>query len=133
MYLIEVGNYCCHTERSECISYMYKSYYVYIVSNTIGTVYYTGVTNNLERRILEHKSGSYAGFTKKYNCNKLLYFEVFSDIDQAIEREKKVKKLSRVNKDKLIDKMNLDRRDLFNEIRSGFALGMTGETAKPSV
>jgi len=97
---------------------MYNSYYVYIVSNSIGTVYYTGVTSNLERRIQEHKSGTYAGFTKKYNCNKLLYYEVFSDIVQAIEREKKVKKLSRVNKNRLIDKINSDRIDLFNEIRS---------------
>ena len=97
---------------------MYNSYYVYIVSNIIGSVYYTGVTNNLERRIQEHKSGLLPGFTKKYNCNKLLYYEVFSDIEQAIEREKKVKKLSRVNKDILINKINPERIDLFNKIHS---------------
>ena len=97
---------------------MYNSYYVYIVSNNIGSVYYTGVTNDLERRIQEHKSGAFPGFTKKYNCKKLLFFEVFSDIEQAIEREKKVKKLSRLNKDKLIDKINPERKDLFDEIHS---------------
>jgi len=91
---------------------MYNSYYVYIVSNNYGSVYYTGVTNDLKRRIEEHKSGSIPGFTKKYNCHKLIYYEVFSDIEQAIEREKKVKKLSRVNKDKLIDKLNPDRIDI---------------------
>jgi len=91
---------------------MYNNYYVYIVSNNFGTVYYTGVTNDLERRISEHKEGRIPGFTKKYNCKKLLYFETFSDIEQAIEREKKVKKLSRVNKDKLIDRINPERKDL---------------------
>ena len=92
---------------------MYKTYYVYIISNDFGSVYYTGVTNDLERRILEHKEGKIPGFTKRYNCKKLLYFEEFSDINQAIEREKKIKKLSRINKDLLIDKINKNRNDLF--------------------
>ena len=91
---------------------MYNKYYVYIMSNQFGSVYYTGVTNDIERRSKEHKEGSIPGFTKKYNCNKLIYFEEFSDIEQAIEREKKVKKLSRINKDKLIDKLNPNRKDL---------------------
>ena len=95
---------------------MYNSYYVYIISNTYGSVYYTGVTNSIERRIQEHREGKIPGFTQKYNCHKLLYFEVFSDINQAIEREKKIKKLSRVNNNKLIDTKNPDRRDLFDEI-----------------
>ena len=92
---------------------MYNHYYVYIISNNFGTVYYTGVTNDLERRIQEHKEGRIPGFTKKYNCKKLLYFEDYSDINQAIEREKKVKKLSRQNKDKLIDQLNPERKDLY--------------------
>ena len=91
---------------------MYKKYYVYIVANSIGSVYYTGVTNNIKRRIKEHKERLFPGFTKKYNCHKLLYFEEYSDIEQAIEREKKVKKLSRLNKDKLINRMNPERVDL---------------------
>ena len=97
---------------------MYKSYYIYILSNKYGTVYYTGVTNDLERRVQEHKSGLIPGFTKKYNCSKLLYYEVYSDINQAIEREKKVKKLSRENKNRLLDTMNPMRNDLYEEIRS---------------
>ena len=92
---------------------MYKTYYVYIISNDFGSVYYTGVTNDLGRRIQEHKEGKIPGFTKKYNCGKLLYFEEYSDINQAIEREKKIKKLSRINKDSLIDKLNKKRNDLF--------------------
>ena len=97
---------------------MYNTYYVYIISNNFGTVYYTGVTNDIERRVSEHKEGIIPGFTKKYNCHKLLYFEEYSDINQAIEREKRVKKLSRVNKDRLIDRMNAERRDLYDEIHS---------------
>lgn len=97
---------------------MYKSYYVYILSNKYETVYYTGVTNDLLRRVQEHREMLIPGFTQKYKCHKLLYYEMYSDIDQAIEREKKVKKLSRVNKDKLIDKMNKERKDLYEEIHS---------------
>ena len=92
---------------------MYNKYYVYIISNNFGSVYYTGVTNDLERRIQEHKEGIIPGFTKRYNCKKLIYFEEYSDINQAIEREKKLKKLSRKNKDLLIDHLNPQRNDLF--------------------
>ena len=84
-------------------------------------MYYTGVTNSIDRRIQEHqdhREGKIPGFTQKYNCHKLLYFEEFSDINQAIEREKIIKKLSRVNKNRLIDSMNPDRRDLYYEIHS---------------
>ena len=97
---------------------MYNTYYVYIISNTYGSVYYTGVTNSIDRRIQEHREGKIPGFTQKYNCHKLLYFEEFSDINQAIEREKIIKKLLRVNKNRLIDSMNPDRRDLYYEIHS---------------
>ena len=92
---------------------MYNTYYVYIISNNFGSVYYTGVTNDLERRVREHKEGKITGFTKKYNCKKLLYYEEYSDINQAIEREKRIKKLSRLNKDILIDKKNKNRDDLY--------------------
>ena len=92
---------------------MYNTYYVYIISNNFGSVYYTGVTNDLERRVREHKEGKIPGFTKKYNCKKLLYYEEYSDINQAIEREKRIKKLSRLNKDILIDKKNKNRDDLY--------------------
>ena len=80
-----------------------------------GRALYTGVTNNLARRVREHKEGSGSAFTAKYKCHKLVYFEEFGLIDQAIEREKKIKKLSRANKEKLIDKLNPERIDLFDQ------------------
>ena len=80
-----------------------------------GRALYTGVTNDLDRRIREHKEGKGSVFTAKYKCHKLVYYEDFGLIDQAIEREKKIKKLSRANKEKLIDKMNPNRIDLFEQ------------------
>ena len=70
---------------------MYKTYYVYILSNKTDTVLYIGVTNNIERRIQEHKSRSIPGFTQTYNCDKLVYLESYSDINQALDREKQLK------------------------------------------
>ena len=82
------------------------------MSNQFNTTLYIGVTDNLERRVLEHKSGSIPGFTKKYNCVKLVYYESFSDINQAIDREKQLKGWTRRRKDELIDRINKDRKDL---------------------
>ena len=93
-------------------------------SNDYNTVLYIGVTNDLERRVQEHKSGLIPGFTKQYNCGKLVYYEVFSDINQAIDREKQLKKWSRAKKDWLIDMVNKDRLDLsVNEISPRASLG----------
>ena len=92
-----------------------KTYWVYMMQSENGRALYTGVTNDLDRRVREHKEGSGSVFTAKYKCHKLVYFEEFGLIDQAIVREKKVKKLSRANKEKLIDKMNPDRMDLFEQ------------------
>lgn len=86
--------------------------FVYILANRYNTVLYTGVTNNLERRVREHKNHRNNGFTSKYNINKLVYFECHEDIEQAIVREKYVKKLSRANKVALIEKDNPEWRDL---------------------
>ena len=94
---------------------MYKTYYVYIMSNTNDTTLYIGVTNDIERRVKEHRSGQIPGFTQKYNCYKLVYYETNSDIDQAIEREKKLKKWRREKKDRLINTMNPDLKDLYEE------------------
>ncbi|MBQ9463139.1 MAG: GIY-YIG nuclease family protein [Bacteroidales bacterium] len=94
---------------------MYKQYWTYIVSNKYDTTLYIGVTDNIERRLAEHRSGQIPGFTQKYNCNKLVYYETYSDINQAIEREKQLKKWSRMKKDNLIDSINKDRKDLFGE------------------
>ena len=78
-----------------------------------GRALYTGVTDNLDRRVREHKDGVGSVFTKKYKCHKLVYYEDFGLIDQAIAREKELKRLSRVEKERLIDTMNPERRDLF--------------------
>jgi len=88
------------------------NYYVYILSNKNNNVLYTGVTNNLERRMLEHKSKVNASFTAKFNCNKLLYYEEFQWIEEAIAREKQIKGGSRLKKIKLINTHNPNWEDL---------------------
>ena len=95
---------------------MYKTYYIYIMSNTKNTVLYIGMTNDLKRRVEEHKSNSIPGFTQRYCCHKLVYFETYSDVDQAIYREKQIKGWLRTKKDELIDSTNKERKDLYNEI-----------------
>ena len=91
---------------------MYNTYFTYIMSSNNNSTLYIGVTNDLERRVAEHKSGSGSVFTKKYHCHKLVYFESFSDIEQAIAREKQLKGWRRERKDALIDSVNKERRDL---------------------
>ena len=70
---------------------MIEDYFIYIMTNKNNTVLYTGVTNNLKRRVNEHKNKLINGFTKKYNIEKLVYYEIFNDIRLAIEREKQIK------------------------------------------
>ena len=86
-------------------------YFVYIMTNKSGTLY-TGVTNNLERRIYEHKHHLVKGFTNKYNIDKLVYFEETNDINAAISREKQIKGWLRKKKIALIESMNPDWKDL---------------------
>ena len=93
-----------------------KQYYVYIASNPQNNVFYTGVTNNLMRRIWEHKQKLVPGFTKKYNINKLVFYEVFEDINAAILREKQIKGGSREKKLKLVEADNPEFGDLYNSI-----------------
>ena len=88
-------------------------YYVYILTNSNHTVLYTGVTNDLERRCYEHKQKKLKGFTQKYNVDKLIYFETFDFIDQAIAREKQIKGYSRQKKNALIDNFNSDWNNLY--------------------
>ena len=95
---------------------MGKQYYVYIMTNRNNTVLYTGVTNNLIRRIYEHKEKLVDGFAKKYNITKLVYYEVFGDIENAIYREKQIKAGSRQKKINLINRMNKVWRDLYGEL-----------------
>lgn len=77
---------------------------------------YIGVTNDLVRRLYEHKNKLYDGFTKKYNLNKLVYFELFFDINEAIKREKEIKKWRRDKKNKLVESINPEWRDLGLEL-----------------
>ena len=87
-------------------------YYVHILTNKSNRVLYIGVTNNLPRRVYEHKEGLIEGFTSKYNVNKLVYYENTVDIKVAIEREKTLKKWARKKKEWLIEQYNPDWRDL---------------------
>ncbi|MEW6143856.1 MAG: GIY-YIG nuclease family protein [Thermodesulfobacteriota bacterium] len=93
-----------------------KYYYVYILTNKNNRVLYTGVTNDLTRRVYEHKEKLVEGFTKKYNVSKLIYYEVCEDIYGAISREKQIKAGSRMKKIELINRMNKDWKDLYEEI-----------------
>ena len=97
---------------------MSKTYYVYILTNKRHTVFYTGITNNLERRVWEHKQKIIQGFTKKYNIEKLVYFEVFEDVLEAIRREKQIKDWVRRRKIALIEKMNPEWKDLSEYLSS---------------
>ena len=92
-----------------------KRYFVYIVGNASRTSVYTGVTNDLNRRIHEHKAGEIPGFTSKYKCNKLLYYEEHADIREAISREKQIKGWTRSKKEALIATINPEYVDLTAE------------------
>jgi putative endonuclease len=91
-----------------------RQYYVYIMTNPLNTVIYTGVTNNLVRRIWEHKEKIVQGFTKRYNVIKLVYYEIFTTAYDAIAREKQIKAGSRKNNITLIEKVNPQWNDLYN-------------------
>ncbi|MCF8033942.1 MAG: GIY-YIG nuclease family protein [Desulfarculaceae bacterium] len=91
---------------------MDRQYYVYIVTNKSHEVLYTGVTNDLARRVWEHKNGEGEGFTSRYNAGRLVYYEAYDDPETAITREKQIKKGPRKRKVALIEGMNLSWRDL---------------------
>jgi putative endonuclease len=93
-----------------------KQGYVYLMTNAHNTVIYTGVTNDLVKRVYEHRNKNVKGFTEKYNVNKLVYYEVFEDMLCAIEREKQIKGGSRKKKEDLIKKVNPGFKDLYEEI-----------------
>ena len=92
-----------------------ETYYVYILSNHTNTTLYIGVTNNLRRRLYEHKNKLIEGFTSTYNINKLVYFEETTDIKATIQREKNLKKWKREWKEALIKKNNPNYRDLSSD------------------
>jgi len=93
-----------------------KQYCVYIMTNAHNTVLYTGVTNNLARRVYEHKNGLGSKFVKKYNVYKLVYYEIGNGVNEAIAREKQIKGGSRKKKIDLVNNMNPQWKDLYEEI-----------------
>ena len=95
---------------------MDRRFYVYMLTNFKNTVIYTGVTNDLMRRVFEHRMKLRDGFTKRYNVTKLVYYEEFVDVKNALAREKQIKGGSRKKKIALINRMNPEWKDLFEEI-----------------
>ena len=93
-----------------------KPGFVYIITNRNNTVLYTGVTSQLVQRMYQHKQKLVEGFSKKYNCHKLVYFECGDDIEACIAREKQIKAGSRNKKVQLIESMNPEWRDLYPDI-----------------
>ncbi|MFQ5605430.1 MAG: GIY-YIG nuclease family protein [bacterium] len=91
---------------------MAKTYYVYLLTNWNNKVMYVGVTNDLLRRMYEHKQKLVKGFTEKYNVNKLVYFEETDDVTVAIAREKEIKKWRREKKNGLVETTNPEWKDL---------------------
>ncbi len=94
---------------------MHDEFYVYILSNKYHNVLYTGFTNDIYRRTIEHKEGLNEGFSKKYNLKKLAYFEVHNDADLALRREYLIKRWKRQWKAELIESQNPEWRDLFED------------------
>lgn len=93
-----------------------KQYYVYIITNKSNRVLYIGVTNDLVRRMFEHKRKLVEGFTKRYNLTKLVYYEITTDIESAIQREKQLKNWHRAWKRNLINESNPEWKDLSDNI-----------------
>lgn len=93
-----------------------KQYYLYIITNKENGTIYTGVTNDLVRRIGEHKKKQVLGFTNRHGLDKLVYFEVYQDVKEAIKREKQLKGGSRLNKLNLINAFNKNWDDLYEQI-----------------
>ena len=95
---------------------MKKMFYVYILTNKTHTVLYTGVTNDIKRRLYEHRNGLMDGFTKRYHVCQLVYYEEYFDIINAILREKEIKNLLRRKKEELIDGFNPKWNDLYDNL-----------------
>jgi putative endonuclease len=93
-----------------------RQYYVYFLASRNNQVIYVGVTNDLKRRIYEHKSGVIDGFTKRYSVHKLVYYEIFEEIEIAILREKQIKGGSRKKKTELIGRINPEWMDLWDQL-----------------
>ncbi|MGE3332050.1 MAG: GIY-YIG nuclease family protein [Rhodospirillaceae bacterium] len=98
---------------------MDKTFYVYILTNNRNGTLYIGVTNDLVRRVYEHRQGAVSGFTRRYGLHDLVYFEQFDDPENAIQREKRMKHWPRQKKIAQIESANLLWRDLYEEIAGG--------------
>tara|TARA_Y100000031_G_C8046391_1_gene304105 strand:+ start:336 stop:698 length:363 start_codon:yes stop_codon:yes gene_type:complete len=114
MTLWNVGNdntgVFCGIDRG--LSLIMKNYFIYIITNYKKTTLYSGITNNLIRRMDEHKKGLLNGFSKKYNLKNLVYYEETNNVNDAIKREKQLKKWNRKWKEELINKVNPVWKDL---------------------
>ena len=95
---------------------MTRHYYVYILTNQHNTVLYTGVTNDLRRRVYQHRQGLGSQFTSRYNVNKLVYYETTTDVRAAIAREKQIKGGSRKKKIDLVNETNPEWKDLYDHL-----------------
>jgi len=95
---------------------MQRQYYVYILTNRSNTVLYTGVTGDLKRRVYQHREKLVAGFTSRYNVYKLVFYEIADDVRAAIAREKQIKAGTRQKKIDLINGMNPEWQDLYEEL-----------------
>ena len=95
---------------------MNNTYYAYILTNKNKTVLYIGVTNDLKRRVYEHKNKLIKGFSSKYNINSLIYFEIFQNVNEAILREKRLKEWKREWKEGIINEQNPLWEDLYDKI-----------------
>ncbi|HEX7594644.1 MAG TPA: GIY-YIG nuclease family protein [Anaerolineae bacterium] len=95
---------------------LHRSYFVYIMTNRTKTVLYAGVTNDLKRRVWQHKEKMFEGFTSRYQVTTLVYYEPFDDVNSAIAREKQIKGGSRQKKLDLVNSMNAEWRDLCDEL-----------------
>ena len=89
---------------------------IYIMSNMKNGTIYTGVTSNLSKRVCEHKQGKIEGFSRKYGCHQLVYYEIHESMESAIMREKQIKAGSRKKKIELIQSINIDWNDLYESI-----------------
>jgi putative endonuclease len=95
---------------------MRKYYCVYIITNLSNSVLYTGVTGNLVARIYHHKNKTVSSFSSKYNLSKLVYYEIYEDVNQAIAREKQIKAGSRRKKLDLVNKFNSEWKDMYGTL-----------------
>lgn len=102
---------CGHPENR-----MSKQYYVYILAKARNGTFYVGITSDIAKRTWEHKNEIAEGFTQKYGVKTLVYYEIFDDPENAIKREKRLKKWPREWKMKVIEQMNPDLRDLYEDI-----------------